>query len=253
MKSNPSQSRLRAKTLHVAKVLEKFLGIPALPQRRPPPLDMLIATVLSQNTNDKNSYRAYSMLRDAHPKWEDVATMPRKELIRVIRAGGMANQKSRRIQEILREIHTRYGKYDLSVLKKQSNETIIGGLTALKGVGPKTASCVLLFSLGRDVFPVDTHVHRICNRVGLVKHSATPEKTYERMRLVVPPGRGYTFHTNLIRFGRKICRTNNPKCEVCPLFAECVYERKKRRLRGKRAESVTDHDFMLLDNVAGVK
>lgn len=249
MASNLLLPRLRAKTLRVAKVLEKFLGVPTQSPRRPPPLDMLIATVLSQNTNDKNSYRAYTLMREAYPTWKHVVDTSWKKLAGTIRAGGMANQKSKRIQEILNDIHARYGKYDLSALKRKSNEAVMKDLTALNGVGPKTASCVLLFSLGRDIFPVDTHVHRICNRLGLVMNANTPEKTFESMRLLVPVGRGYSFHTNLIRFGRRVCRSANPACDICPLFDECAYEKKRTKGREKRHQSHADHDFMLLDNV----
>lgn len=242
-------NRLIVKTLRIATKLEEFLGVPQQAKRLPAPLDMLIATILSQNTNDKNSHRAYTNLRKRFPRWEDVAEAPLRSLIAAIKVGGMANQKSVRIQETLHAIKKRYGRYDLSFLKRRMNDEVLDELVLLNGVGKKTAACVLLFSLGRDVFPVDTHVHRICNRLGLAV-TRTPEKTFDAMKPLVPKGRGYSFHTNLIRFGRKICRSANPACDICPLYDECVFAGRKSPLRSiRRAPSRADHDFMLLDNV----
>lgn len=211
---------------------------------------MLIATILSQNTSDKNSFRAYTELRKRFARWDEVARAPLSLLKASIKSGGMANQKAARMKKILAAIKQRYGAYDLSSLVHKSNEAVIEELTSLYGVGLKTASCVLLFSLGRDVFPVDTHVHRICNRLGLVDGARSPESTFEQMKPIVPKGRGYSFHTNLIRFGRMICRSSHPRCHQCPLFDECRYEGKSaQRKRAARTVSNTDHGFMLLDNV----
>jgi len=243
-----SRTSLRPKVRRIVRALEKALGVPEQSAVLPPPLDMLVATILSQNTNDKNSHRAYVSLRERYRTWELTATAPLRNLKSAIRVGGMANQKGVRIRKILKQINNRYGKFDLSALKAKSSDEIIAELTALDGVGPKTAACVLLFSLGRDVFPVDTHVHRICTRLGFVPHSGSPEKTFEAMRPLVPKGKGYSFHTNLIRFGRRICRSNNPVCSICPVFSDCVYPDKGKTKAGRR-ESSADHDFMLLDNV----
>ncbi len=240
---------LRLKALRVAKILEEFQGTPRQRKSLPPPIDMLIATILSQNTNDRNSHNAYLRLRSAFPSWKAVALAPRRKVVTAIRVGGMANQKAARIQAILRELKKQNGSYALNGIERKSTGTIMGELTRLKGVGPKTAACVLLFSLGRDVFPVDTHVHRTCVRLGLAAGSRSPERTFEIMRGIVPKGRGYSFHTNLIRFGRTICRAANPLCGECPLYDECVYEGKKARAARRRALTGTDHKFMLLDNV----
>ena len=239
---------LRRKTMRVSRKLEQTLGTPRQASGLPNPLEMLIATVLSQNTNDKNSHRAYSQLRQRFSSWDKVAHSPLRSLKSTIRVGGMANQKASRIKEILAGVKSRYGKYDISTLMTKSDADVIEALTELNGVGVKTASCVLLFSLGRDVFPVDTHIHRICSRLGLV-NGKTPERTFELMRPLVPKGKAYSFHTNLIRFGRKICRSNKPACEICPIYDECVYEGKKKKSTIRRTTSTADHDFMLLDNV----
>jgi endonuclease-3 len=240
---------LRFKTSRVAEILESELGKPVQAVRLARPLDMLIATILSQNTNDKNSHRAYAQLRKKYGRWQNVAKAPLRGIISAIRAGGMANQKSLRIKETLLAVKDRFGGYDLSPLKKRDNEEVINELTKFNGVGVKTASCVLLFSMGRDVFPVDTHVHRVCGRLGLAPGCATPEKTFQFMKTLVPKRKGYSFHTNLIRFGRRVCRSINPACGVCPLYDECLFPGKERALRVNRAASNADHDFMLLDNI----
>lgn len=240
--------RVRVKT--VIEVLEATLGKPRQTSSFPAPLDMLIATVLSQNTNDKNSHRAYTQLRERYPSWGRVSAAPLTTLRSLLKTGGMANQKSRRIKEILGTVKARFGGYDLGVLRKWTNERVMNELTAMNGVGPKTAACVLLFSLGRDLFPVDTHVHRLCGRLGLSSGSRTPEETFRVMRDVIPRGKGYSFHTNLIRFGRKVCRSAVPACGICPLYEICIFEGKEKRRSVDRPRSTTNHDFMLLDNIS---
>jgi endonuclease-3 len=237
------------KVRRVSRLLEESLGVPVQSRDLPPPLDMLIATVLSQNTNDRNSHRAYVALRKRYPSWESVAKAPVRSLAATIRSGGMANQKAARIKEILRTLRSRYGGYDLSPLRDRSNLEIIGELTQMKGVGTKTAACVLVFSLGRDVFPVDTHVHRLCGRLGLTHSSRSPDDTFEQMRPLIPPGKGYSFHTNLIRFGRKVCHSHRPACGHCPLYDECVFEGKGQKSMEGQKPSKADHSFMLLDNI----
>ncbi len=233
----------------VIRVLEQHLGVPRQTRRRPPPLDMLIATVLSQNTNDKNSHGAYERLRQRYPRWKDVRSAPVRSLKALLKSGGMANQKSRRIQEILGVVESRYGGYSLSALKRWPTDRILTELTSINGVGPKTAACVCLFSLRRDVCPVDTHVHRLCGRLGLAPGARTPEETFRMMRGMIPRGKSYSLHTNLIRFGRRTCHAQSPACGTCPLFTICMYERKAVQSRHRNGRSTADHDFMLLDNV----
>jgi endonuclease-3 len=210
---------------------------------------MLIATILSQNTSDKNSHRAYKELRRRFPTWQSVAEARPSALRAAIRVGGMANQKAPRIQKVLRQLRDDCGRYSLEPLRQMSDDEVLRRLTDFDGVGVKTAACVLLFSLGRDVFPVDTHVHRLCNRLGLVQDCPTPDKTFEAMRGLTPPGKAYSLHTNMIRFGRMTCRSNSPACERCPLFRECRYPGKRRRKSPSPRLSSVNHEFMLLDNV----
>lgn len=245
-----AQVVLRRKIKRIADKLEKYLGTPHPPSTRAKPIDMLIATLLSQNTNDKNSHRAYIQLKKTFPSWGKIAEAPWRKIASAIRTGGMANQKSKRIKKIIRTIGEKYGSFDLDFLNDKSDDEVIEILLSFKGVGIKTAACVLTFSLGRDIFPVDTHVHRICNRLELISNCKTPECTFQQMKPNVPKGKGYSFHTNLIRFGRKICRANKPLCNICPLYKECCFEKKEIFAKiGTNRITQRDYDFMLLDNV----
>jgi endonuclease III len=217
----------------IADLLEGHLGRPTKPKGRSNPLDTLIATLLSQNTNDHNSYKAWLSLKREFPTWEQVVSAPRRSVAKSIEVGGLKNQKAQRIQAILRSLQRERGSYSLNFLKGKKNDDIISYLMSMKGVGTKTAACVLVFSLGRDVFPVDTHIHRICNRLGLVR-TKSADDTYEGMKTLIPEGQAYSFHVNLIRFGRETCRAGKPRCGECVLFDQCVFPEKERfaALRG---------------------
>ncbi|MGA9407310.1 MAG: endonuclease III [Bacteroidota bacterium] len=233
----------------VIHLLELHLGIPHQKRERTDPLDMLIGTLLSQNTNDRNSHRAYLELRKRFPTWKKVAEAPVGAIAAAIKIGGMKNQKSSRIKALLRAVHKDNGSYRLPGIQKMKNDEVISMLTAFHGIGFKTAACVLLFSLRREVFPVDTHIHRICNRLGLVK-TKTPDQTFEAMKLLVPQGKSYSFHTNLIRFGRTICLAQRPRCGQCPLFDVCAFsEKEKFAFQKITPTSRQNSDFMLLDEI----
>lgn len=243
---------LRNRAAEIADLLEEHFGKPVLSGRRSKPLETLIATLLSQNTNDLNSHRAWVNLRRRYPRWEEVARAPTRELAKTIEVGGLKNQKAQRIKKILEIVRRDAGDFDLGFLKSKTNEEVIHYLTAMKGVGLKTAACVLVFSMGRDVFPVDTHIHRVCNRLGLAS-SKTAEQTYEQMRLIVPPRRAYSFHVNLIRFGRKVCRSQHPLCGECPLYDRCAFQDKERHAlnaSGSAAKSRGNPDFIILHHVS---
>ena len=249
--SSTEDAALRRRIRDVSRALERMLGKPKQPPRTPTPLEMLIATILSQNTNDKNSHRAYRSLRTRFPTWKGTATARRSNIVATIRSGGMANQKAQQIQDALAMVKRRYGRYSLESIRKRTTNTILRELTEINGVGVKTAACVLLFSLKRDVFPVDTHVHRICTRLALAPNAKTPAETFQQMKGLIPRGRGYSFHTNLIRFGRRICRSHRPYCGSCPFYRRCSFVGKSERTTATFNERGTNHDFMILDNVAG--
>ena len=235
----------------IAGILEGHFGIPLRSGKRSSPLNTLIATMLSQNTNDQNSYRAWLSMRKSFPTWEKVASAPWQALASSIKVGGLKNQKALRIKKILRLIHGETGKYDLGFLNDRSNDEVMEYLLSMKGVGKKTAACVLVFSLGRDVFPVDTHIHRICNRLGLVRTNSA-DRTFDAMKDLVPKGRAYSFHVNLIRFGRETCKANKPLCGTCPLFDECMVPENQRCAAGTnivRGVSNKRRDFLITEQI----
>jgi len=200
--------------------LEKALGVPNW-KGRGKPLDSLILTILSQSTNDRNRDVAYTRLREKFPDWQSVMNAPVQDIADAIRPAGLANQKSQRIKDVLRWVYETYDTFDLSFLCDQDPEEITRTFLQLKGVGIKTISVVLMFSCGKDIFPVDTHVHRICKRLGLVPEKASAEKTHHLMQPLVPAGKAYSLHMNLLKLGRTICKAQKPRCSECPLNDLC--------------------------------
>ncbi len=185
------------------------------------PLDGLILTVLSQNTNDRNRDRAFECLKKARPTWEAVARTDAPAIAELIRVAGLGETKSARILTILETIHGDFGAYSLVAMKKWDAARAREYLLALPGVGPKTAACVLIFDLELPAFPVDTHIARISRRLGWVEPKATPEKIQEFLESLVPPERCRGAHVNLIEFGRQICRARGALCASCPLGTTC--------------------------------
>jgi endonuclease-3 len=213
---------LRAKLGRITLLLEKEYGIPR--RARPGnPLDILIETILSQNTNDQNRDRAYQRLKTRFPRWEDVLRARTKTIVSAIRHGGLAEQKARRIREILHWIKKQEGKLSLSFLRKMDSEEIKKTIGPLKGVGPKTLHCLLLFGLRREAFPVDTHILRIGKRLGFIPERMDAEKAHEWMSGLIPKKKSLSLHLNLIRFGRSVCKARNPLCNVCFLSGECLF------------------------------
>ena len=203
------------------KLLQKY-GEPTW--RNPlPPLDELISTILSQNTNDNNRDRAFDALRARYATWEDVRDAPEADIIETIRPAGLANQKGPRIQAVLRQITAEHGSLDLSFLENYTTEEAMKWLLKFKGVGPKTASIVLLFSLGKPAFPVDTHIYRVTGRLGLRPPKMSADKAHEHLAALSPPETYYPVHLSIIRLGREICKARKPQCEHCPLQDLCMY------------------------------
>lgn len=213
---------LRRRLAVIAERLERVFGRPR--RRLADPLDSLVQTVLSQNTSDVNSDRAFRALKEAFCDWEAVVAAGPRRVERVIRVGGLARTKSRRIVSILETVREREGRYALRRLRRLSPAAAGDWLDALDGVGPKTRACVLLFGCGHPAFPVDTHVHRIVQRLGLVP-SSTPAAAQARLEPHVPAGRALDLHLNLIRLGRSVCRPRAPRCGECPLDASCAHAR----------------------------
>jgi endonuclease-3 len=202
--------------------LDDFYGTPEW--RNPlPPLDELISTILSQNTNDVNRDKAFEALRERFPRWEQVRDADEEEVVDVIRPAGLANQKGPRIQKVLREITAERGELDITFLKDLNSQEARDWLMKFKGVGPKTAAIVLQFSLGKSAFPVDTHVHRVTGRIGLRPSGMNAEKAHEHLSEIFPPESYYSVHLNIIRLGREICHARKPECPRCPLTEVCGY------------------------------
>jgi len=223
-KSRPKPRAAAAKARRVVSALEKTYGEPPR-GGRDGVLDCLISCILSQNTNDANSGRAWLRLKERFPTWRDAANARVRSIEAAIKPGGLAPSKSRRIKAILRQLHEERGEYDLEFLRDMNDDEAFRFMTAINGVGAKTAAVVLLFALGRDIFPVDTHIHRIAQRLGLAPEGSTREAVFEIMKPLAPGGKAWSLHVNLIRFGRERCRKRNPLCEGCPLREECLYVR----------------------------
>ena len=212
----------KAKVRRISALLEREYGVPKR-ERTTDLLDVLVQTILSQNTNDQNRDRAYQRLKSRFPRWEDILSGKRKVVVEALRPGGLARQKAKRIVDILQWLRKREGKVSLAFLKRMGEEEIKETLGGLKGIGPKTAHCLLLFGLGREAFPVDTHILRVGKRLGFIPEEIDAEKAHAWMHPLVPKGKALSLHVNLIRHGRFVCKPKNPRCSDCFLRKECLY------------------------------
>jgi endonuclease-3 len=215
----PPPRRLRT----ILERLRREYGRPAT-QIHGAPIDELVLTVLSQNTNDRNRDVAYERLRDRFPSWEAVREAPPEEIVEAIRPGGLAVTKAPRIQKILDAISTS-GSMDLSWMAEAPVEQARDYFCELPGVGRKTAACVLLFSYGRHDVPVDTHVHRVGTRLGLFREGASLDECHDEMLRLSRGADPLEAHVALIRHGRRICHARKPQCAGCPLLRMCPYGR----------------------------
>jgi endonuclease-3 len=229
----------KERAIAVHEQLLDFYGYPEW--RKPlPPLDELVSTILSQNTNDINRDRAFEALRERFPTWEAVRDADEAEVIDVIRPAGLANQKGPRIQNVLREITAQRGSLELEFLAKMSADDAAEWLMSFKGVGPKTAAIVLQFSLNKPAFPVDTHIYRVTGRIGLRPEKMSADQAHSHLEKLFPPEAYYPVHLNLIRLGREICQARRVYCERCPMQNLCDYYLANRRDRTDPVEPEKD-------------
>ncbi len=224
MSDTMENSDLRRKVLEVHRRLVAVYGDDP-PRKRLDPVSEMVDTILSQNTNDRLRDIAFDRLRRKFPTWEAVRDAPVEEIEDAIRVAGLSGQKARRIKEALQRITEERGEISLDFLGDLEVEEARKWLTSFKGIGPKTAAIVLLFSLGMPAFPVDTHVHRVSKRLGLIGKNVSREKAHEILERLVPPELYYTFHLNLIRHGREVCHARKPECESCVLKDLCDHYR----------------------------
>ena len=215
---SPAEQLARATAL-----LDDFYGRPVLSPRYPP-VDELVFTVLSQNTADVNTERTFAALKARFSDWESARDAPAEQIEEAIALGGLAHTKAPRIKRILEAISSRTGAPDLEMLDGMSDEEAQAYLTGLPGVGPKTAACVLLFSLQRPVMPVDTHVHRLARRLGIIADTVTAEQAHPLLTELAGTGDAaqiYAVHVDLVRHGRRVCHARRPACRECPLAGIC--------------------------------
>ena len=211
---------LAERAIKIPERLLEFYGEPIW--RNPlPAIDELVSTILSQNTNDINRDRGVEALRAKFGTWEEVRDADPVDVINAIRPAGLANQKGPRIQQVLRSITEERGTLDLSFLGDLPVDEARSWLMRFNGVGPKTAAIVLCFSLGKNAFPVDTHIYRVTGRIGLRPERMTVEQAHPHLESLFPPETYYAAHLNIIRLGREICQARRPRCEVCPIVNLC--------------------------------
>ncbi len=215
------ETRLQEKALEIHRRLLDAYGEPQ--RRRLDPVSELVSTILSQNTNDVLRDRAFEELRRRFPTWEQVRDAPEAEIADAIRIAGLGQQKAASIKRALQHLSEEHGALRLDFLRAMDVEEAKKWLTAIKGIGPKTAAIILLFALDMPAFPVDTHVHRVTKRLGLIPPNASREKAHAILEALMPPETYYAFHLNLIRHGREVCRARQPRCEACVLNDVCDY------------------------------
>jgi endonuclease-3 len=223
----PQFEARRARYAPVAALLREHYGYPTWRQHLAP-LDELVNCILSQSTSDTNRDKGYDALLARYPSWEAVRDAPPVEVVETIRPAGLANQKGPRIQEVLHTISAERGELSIDFLRDLPLDDARAWLMSLNGVGPKTAAIVLCFAFNRPAFPVDTHVHRVSERIGLLPPRTNAEKAHPIMEAIVPPADYYAFHLNMIAHGRAVCRARQPNCDQCPLTAHCDFYQNER-------------------------
>jgi len=220
--TDASKVELRRRASEIDGILTRLYGKKEI-EGEDDPLDTLVETILSQNTTDANSHRSFAALKKAYPKWEKMMGERPEKIAKLIRSGGLADMKARRILDALAFIEEKRGRLELDFLRKMSPARADAWLAQMKGVGPKTRGIVLLFSLRMPAFPVDTHIHRVTKRVGLIGKKTSREQAQEELARLVPPDKFYNFHINIIEHGRAICQARKPDCARCRISRLCDY------------------------------
>lgn len=221
MQYNGSEMNKKKRVEQIRKLLTVEYGKRAW-RGRGQPISVLVQTILSQNTSDTNSGRAFESLRVAFGSWDKVAGASTGRIASAIKSGGLGEVKANYIKQALGEIRRRRYGFDLDFLRQLPLEEARNWLTSLPGVGMKTASCVLLFGLGMPALPVDTHVSRVARRLGLLDSRVNVEQAHRLLESLVPAEQVYEFHILLIEHGRKVCKARNPLCGRCVLCQVCL-------------------------------
>jgi endonuclease III len=222
VKSTPSTDATPAEptTAEVLARLRDHYGTPE-PRHSDGPLAELVQTILSQNTSDVNTERAFASLWARFGEWQAILDAPTPAVADAIRSGGLAEIKAPRIKGVLAAIQQDRGELCLDFLAMLPLDEARGYLTSLGGVGPKTAACVLLFALGMPALPVDTHVYRVSKRLGLIGEKVSAEAAHRLLEAAIPPAEMFDAHMLLIRHGRVLCKALRPRCDTCPLEDVC--------------------------------
>lgn len=212
-------------TSHILRVFDVLRGYYGPRERSGPrdAVDELVLTILSQNTSDRNSGRAFRQLKARYPTHEAVLAAPTAELYEVIKGAGLGNIKAPRIQAVLQEVLDRRGSFDLDFLRDLPLAEAKAWLRSVPGIGPKTAACVLCFACDMPALPVDTHVHRVAQRLGLIGPRVNADAAHDLLEQALPDELVYEFHVNMILHGRQICHAQRPECGRCPLQELCSY------------------------------
>ncbi|MDP8205590.1 MAG: endonuclease III [Candidatus Electryonea clarkiae] len=223
--TNNSEIDEKALTAKVDRLVRKFEHEKGALSFKSPadPMAGLVNTLLSHNTTDKNRDRAYASLIEKYPTWEEVHKAPVEELAGIIRVAGLNRQKAERLKGLLGYLKDTQGAYSVDFLREMNFDQAVDALGHLKGIGFKTLAVVMCFNLGVDVFPVDTHVHRLSKRLGLVPEKYDAVKTFKALRPRIPAEKSYQFHLHLIQYGREICHARKPECGKCFVKDECPY------------------------------
>lgn len=206
----------------ISEVLSALYGYPAWRQHLPP-VDELVSTILSQNTTNTNRDLAFAALKDRYSSWQAVRDAPTEDVVETIRSAGLANQKGPRIQAALQYITEQHGEISLDFLADWTSDAAKDWLVDIKGIGRKTAAIILLFAFNKPAFPVDTHVHRVTKRLGLIDAKVSADRAHDELATIIPADEYYPAHLNFIRHGRNVCVARNPRCAECALTALCNY------------------------------